>query len=209
MGRPTWGAAMTPMSGMLIRRFEEQFTPHGLGYLYRENRVGAAIWVSVQERADFIATFVRALERLWWQILIVFAVVLVALTAAAVVLGLYPATGFQLLLGLASAGVMFGYVKLLGRRYRAPARVLADRTPDEPALNRVEARKLAAESQPWTVFLTGPLNPALLWSLLGPRHDLLAGWHLAWVVGTGAYVAAMAFFAWRKWRIVRGDAAQA
>lgn len=201
---------MTPVSGMLIRRFDEQFTPHGLGYFYRENRVGAAIWISVQERADFVASFVRGLERLWWQTMIGFAVMLVALAAAALVFGLHPATGgFRLLLGLASTGVMFGYVQLLGRRYRAPARVLTDRTPDGPALNRVEARKLAAESQPWTVFLTGPLSLALLWALLGPRHDLLAGWHLAWLVGTAAYVAAMAFFAWRKWRIVRGDAAQA
>ena len=203
------GAVMTPMSGMLVRRFEEQFTPHGLGYLYRENRVGAAIWVSVQEQANFIATFVCTLERLWWQTVIGFATVLAALAAAAVMLGLHPATGgFQLLLGLASAAVMLGYVQLLGRRYRAPARVLADRTPDGPALDRVEARRLAAESQPWTVFLTGPLSLALLWALRGPRHDLLAGWHLAWVIGTAAYVAAMAFFAWRKWRIVHGGPAQ-
>ena len=72
---------MIPLHGSMERvreNFALQFTPDGLGYLYRRNGRGPAIRVMADERDDMVAAFNRGMRALFWVFL--FAAILLLLS---------------------------------------------------------------------------------------------------------------------------------
>ncbi len=131
---PWWRALrdVLPWPDRLCAHFAEQFAPHGTGFVYRRERVGAAIPVTIAERDAMVVAFNdRA------PLLALFtSAVLLAPVVVAIALDQWDMERLLLLaLTVVAPGLAIG--ALVRRQlFAAPARAFAGRAPVADALDR-------------------------------------------------------------------------
>lgn len=183
-------------SRQLSDMFAAQFTPHGSGFLYRRDHVGAGYAVTAAERDAFVAAYGREWRwTLWGAVAACFVLAGVAIVAfdrpgpalvfaATLVLGALPAWRHR-------------------RSWRRPERALARRLPSRPALDRRAARREKLSRITWGNLALGPVFAAVLAARAWRDEGGVHGWAALWIVAGAALLAMSAVQAWRKWRAER------
>lgn len=182
-------------SKQLSEMFAAQFTPHGSGFLYRRDHVGAGYMVTAAERDAFVAAYGREWQRLFWG----------AIVGTGVLIGILVAVFDEPGAGVTITGTV-SIIALLVlvhlRSWRAPERALARRLPSLPALDRQAARREKLARVTWGNLALAPVF-ALMLATRGWRDGGVHGWDALWIVAGVVLIAFCAVQAVRKWRSER------
>lgn len=159
--------------------FSDQFEPDGDGFLYRKNRVGTPVRVSVDERAAFVRGYARALRLAKWS-LVPAVLILIGLL---VWLGPDPGShSGTVAIWMAVVAMLAPYLIFMQGARAAPARALANRAPAGDARSRREAGRLDLAGTSYAQFGTALLAGAALLVKIGAHHDFRHGWGLVAMV---------------------------
>lgn len=183
-------------SKQLSEMFAAQFTPHGSGFLYRRDHVGAGYVVTAAERDAFVAAYRRDWQRLFWGAMVGVIVLVGALVA------LFDEPGA--VVTIAGTVLFIALLVLVHlRSWRATERALARRMPIMPALDRQAARGEKLSRVTWGNLALGPVFAGVLAARAWRDDDEVHGWAALWIVAGVALAAMSAVQAWRKWRAER------
>ncbi|WP_019516747.1 hypothetical protein [Sphingomonas sp. Mn802worker] len=182
-------------SKQLSDMFAAQFTPHGSGFLYRRDHVGAGYMVTAAEREAFVAAYLRDWRRLFWGGI----AGVIVLVGALVALFDEPAAGVTIA-GTVSLIALLTLPYL--RSWRRPERELARRMPSLPALDRHAARREKLARVTWGNLALAPMF-ALMLAMRGWRDGGVHGWDALWIVAGVVLIVFCVVQAVRKWRSER------
>ncbi|MES2097130.1 MAG: hypothetical protein V4459_10260 [Pseudomonadota bacterium] len=189
---------MIPLHGSMARvreNFALQFTPDGLGYLYRRSGRGPAIRVMAEERDQMVAEFNRGLLALFWVFL--FATILLLLSFELWPDLLPPVLGSSqqgVVAVLVLAGFMIGWWRLT----TIAERQVGHRTPVAPGLTRAEQHRFNLARLGWGVLaLGGATTLTLIAVTLRQPGPVEWGYIAGGIVGTLFFAA----LGWIKWRL--------
>ena len=181
----------------LRRSFALQFEPNGIGYLYRRDRRGPALRLSVEEREDFVSGYARAVRVLSWSIVVGILAVFGVLAAMGIEDGpVWHRIGV-------TAVVAVGFMAAHTWIWYAPARVLSYRVPSAPAAPPEDRRALFFARLEYPKLALGLVAaPFMVWSA-SRVTDILHGWGRLWILAAVALILLVLIQAFRKWRYER------
>ena len=186
----------------LLQIFEGQFDAIDKGYLYRKSLKGPAIFVTPEERQNFVDTYLRHLKSLMW--LLVCCVIPLSCVMVAYVVATNSQPNDTLLyigLSLLCAAFVVGSMRAWG----APARMLQHRVPTAGKRSRAEVRQAYSAKTSWSYLAgTGALLIAAI-ARQASKHDLTVGWNRLWLIGGFLGLGGLAYRGYQKWRFERNS----
>lgn len=177
--------------------FADQFAGDGHGFIYRQNQTGVPVRVSKLERDGFVTAFEKRIRCAMWCI--------VPATVGLILLlvWLTPDTdspAAQIAMWGGTAAIILPFMVVFYWAWGAPSRELELRTPEGPALSKVEARALAfSEITYGQLALAALMGVGLVWKM-STKTDVVHGSGLVWLVFGGALMLLAGVQAIRKWR---------
>lgn len=189
---------MIPLHGSMecVREnFALQFTPDGLGYLYRRSGRGPAIRVTADERDDMVAAFNRGMRALFWVFLFVAILLLLSFDFWPDLLPTGLGASQQ---GVVTVLVLVGFMIGWWRLTTMAERRVGQRTPVAPGLTRAEQHRFNFARLGWGVLALGAATTlALIAVTLRQPGPVQWGYIAGGVVGTLFFAA----LGWIKWRL--------
>ena len=180
--------------------FSEQFEALGDGnYVYRYNRSGVAKKVSSAERTAFIDGFSKARRRASWGLVVGVLATALVLTA---VFGSTDDTAIATSAYLGGGLASVGFIIFWRWAWKAPARALADRQCESPALAKGEARRAAFRRMTWGQVAFSGLVTIIGSAWLASNVDVFSGWNRVGLIGIFMLVG---INCWRIWQKLQAD----
>ena len=178
--------------------FADQFeTTDDGAFLYRRSLKGAPIKVSLLERNEFVEQFIKMRQRAGWVLM--FGLFALAISAV-FIFNDADSRDAHTYMFVGAGAIVTAFLVFWRWAWSAPARLLADRQPEGPALEKIAARRAGLKRMAWEQFAFAGLAVLIGGVWLSTKVDLLAGWNRLWLVGGAAYVALLFLRIWQKWQ---------
>lgn len=181
--------------------FADQFEATDDGnFIYRQNQKGSAINVWAWEKDKFVTGFVKARQRASWALMV--GLILVAIAGVAI-FGDAKAPGSDRFIYFGVGVSALGFFIFWRWAWKAPARALADRKPQGPALPKDVARRAGLKRLGWGQIAWAGLVLVIGGARIAASVDLLSGWNRLWLIGGVLLVALLCWRIWQKWQADR------